>query len=151
MPNRRKGGLWGLMLWGLFVLYCALPLIATVLFSLSTQWTTTILPEGLSVESYRAMVAESAFLPSLWRSTVLALGTLVIVAVVCILLLTWAHIRAPELGLRHREADEQRGDPVSEAQVLPGRPHVDRDHRPEPAARGLLAPGQQQPAQPAKS
>lgn len=86
------------MLWGLFVLYCALPLVATVLFSLSTQWTTTILPEGLSVESYRAMVAEQPFLPSLWRSTVLALGTLVIVAVVCILLLTWVHIRAPELG-----------------------------------------------------
>ena len=96
--KRRKGGLWGLGLWILFILYCALPLIATVLFSLSTHWTSTILPEGLSADSYRAMVAEQPFLPSLWRSIVLALASLVIVAILCVLLLTWVHIRAPELG-----------------------------------------------------
>jgi len=98
MPKRRSGGLGGVTLWSIFVLYCALPLVATVLFSLSTQWTTTILPEGLSTESYRAMIAEKPFLPSLGRSILLALGSLVIVAVVCTLLLTWTHIRAPELG-----------------------------------------------------
>jgi putative spermidine/putrescine transport system permease protein len=87
-----------LALWAGFVVYSLLPLVATTLFSLSRRWVDTALPEGLSLESYRAMLDEAPFLPSLLRSTGLACGTLVIVAVLCILLLTWVHIRAPRLG-----------------------------------------------------
>ena len=95
MRKRRLGSWLGIVLWVAFILYCALPLIATALFSLSSRWVDTALPEGFNVDSYRQMLAEAQFLPSLMRSTVLAIGTLAIVAVLCILLLTWVHIRAP--------------------------------------------------------
>ena len=94
----RIAPLLSLILWGGFVLYSTLPLLATTLFSLSTRWVDTALPEGLSLASYHAMVEEAPFWPSLMRSMVLASGTLAIVAVLCILLLTWVHIRAPHLG-----------------------------------------------------
>lgn len=98
MRRIRFGSLLGVLLWVVFVLYSLLPLLATALFSLSTRWVNTAFPEGLSLASYRAMIQEPMFLPSLLRSTGLAAGTLVIVAVLTILLLTWVHIRAPELA-----------------------------------------------------
>jgi putative spermidine/putrescine transport system permease protein len=98
MRRLRLAPLLGVVLWAGFVLYSTLPLVATTLFSLSRRWVDTALPEGFSLESYRAMVQEGPFLPSLGRSTALACGTLVIVAILCILLLTWVHIRAPRLG-----------------------------------------------------
>jgi putative spermidine/putrescine transport system permease protein len=97
-PAVRAVPLLGLILWGGFVLYSTLPLVATALFSLATRWVDTALPAGLSLGSYREMVREAPFLPSLMRSTALACGTLVVVAVLCVLLLTWVHIRAPQLG-----------------------------------------------------
>jgi putative spermidine/putrescine transport system permease protein len=98
MRRLRLAPLLGFLLWAGFVVYSTLPLVATTLFSLSRRWVDTALPEGLSLESYRAMVQEGPFLPSLGRSTALACGTLVIVTILCILLLTWVHIRAPRLG-----------------------------------------------------
>ena len=100
-PRPARSGLGvslGRALWIVFVAYSVLPLIATALFSLSTRWMTTVLPEGLSLDSYAAMVAEGPFLPSLLRSTVLASGTLVVVTLLCVPLVTWIHIRAPRLG-----------------------------------------------------
>jgi putative spermidine/putrescine transport system permease protein len=98
---RRRPGLGsraGRLLWILFIVYSVLPLVATALFSLSTRWMTTMLPEGLSLESYQAMLREDQFLPSLLRSIVLASGTLAVVTVLCVPLLTWIHIRAPKLA-----------------------------------------------------
>jgi putative spermidine/putrescine transport system permease protein len=100
-PERRRVRLVplaGALLWAGFVLYSVLPLVATALFSLSRRWVDTALPEGLSFDSYRAMVQEGPFLPSLGRSAALACGTLAIVVVLSVLLLTWVHIRAPRLG-----------------------------------------------------
>jgi putative spermidine/putrescine transport system permease protein len=97
-PAGRIVPLLGLVLWGGFVLYSTLPLVATALFSLATRWVDTALPVGLSLASYREMVREAPFLPSLLRSLALACGSLVVVAVLCVLLLTWVHIRAPQLG-----------------------------------------------------
>ena len=88
----------GRLLWVLFIVYSILPLVATALFSLSTRWMTTMLPEGLSLESYQAMLREDQFLPSLSRSIALASGTLAIVTLLCVPLLTWIHIRAPKLA-----------------------------------------------------
>jgi putative spermidine/putrescine transport system permease protein len=98
MRTSRVGSVLGLILGAVFVLYSTLPLVATLLFSVSGRWVTTMFPEGFSLEGYQAMLGEPLFLPSLLRSTLLACGTLVIVAILCILLLTWVHVRSPRLG-----------------------------------------------------
>jgi putative spermidine/putrescine transport system permease protein len=59
---------------------------------------TTMFPEGLGLESYQAMIREDQFLPSLLRSITLASGTLLVVTILCVPLLTWIHIRAPKLA-----------------------------------------------------
>lgn len=99
-PSSRSGvgSLLGRLLWVLFIVYSVLPLVATALFSLSTRWMTTMLPEGLGLESYQAMIREDQFLPSLLRSITLASGTLLVVTFLCVPLLTWIHIRAPKLA-----------------------------------------------------
>ena len=58
----------GLLLWAVFILFSVLPLLATGLFSLSSRWVTTILPESLSLQSYQAMIREELFLPSLFAA-----------------------------------------------------------------------------------
>jgi putative spermidine/putrescine transport system permease protein len=62
---------------GGFVLFLALPLAATCLFALATTWTTTVLPEGLTLEWVRRTAAEPRFAESLARS--LGLGAAVVV------------------------------------------------------------------------
>jgi putative spermidine/putrescine transport system permease protein len=88
----------GTSIWAVFVLYSLLPLIATLLFSLSERWVNTVLPESLNLASYAALSREPLFLISLGRSIILAVGALLIVAGLCILLVTWIHIRAPKLA-----------------------------------------------------
>jgi putative spermidine/putrescine transport system permease protein len=85
-------------IWIVFVSYSLLPLLATVLFSVSERWVSTVLPERISLASYAALFREPLFLVSLGRSIVLALGALVIVAILCVLLVTWIHVRAPKLA-----------------------------------------------------
>jgi putative spermidine/putrescine transport system permease protein len=99
-PSRASGlpqALGGLI-WTVFILFSLLPLIATILFSISDRWVSTIVPERLNLDSYRALFSEPLFLVSLTRSIVLALGCLMIVGVLCVLLVTWIHIRAPKLA-----------------------------------------------------
>jgi putative spermidine/putrescine transport system permease protein len=88
----------GTAIWAVFVLYSLLPLIATLLFSLSERWVNTVLPESLNLASYAALSREPLFLISLGRSIILAVGALLIVAGLCILLVAWIHIRAPKLA-----------------------------------------------------
>ena len=88
----------GSVIWVAFVSYSLLPLLATVLFSVSEGWVNTVFPERLSVASYAALFREPLFLVSLGRSVLLALGTLLIVTVLCVLLVTWIHIRSPKLA-----------------------------------------------------
>jgi putative spermidine/putrescine transport system permease protein len=68
----------GLVFIGAFVLYLALPLVATLLFALATRWTTTILPEELTVAWLVRTVREPRFAETIRRS--LMLGGAVILA-----------------------------------------------------------------------
>ena len=47
----------GSVIWVAFVSYSLLPLLATVLFSVSEGWVNTVFPERLSVASYAALSA----------------------------------------------------------------------------------------------
>ena len=52
----------GSVIWVVFVSYSLLPLLATVLFSVSEGWVNTVFPERLSVASYAALFREPLFL-----------------------------------------------------------------------------------------
>ncbi len=96
--NPSLPGALAVVIWTAFVLFTLLPLVATLLFSVSDRWTNTIFPERLSWSSYRALFDEPLFLVTLARSVALAFGSLIIVAVLCVLLVTWIHVRSPRLA-----------------------------------------------------
>lgn len=71
-----------LAIWGV-VLYLIIPLLGTVLYSFSTGWTFSILPEGLTIDWYRELFADSDFWLAMARTLFLAaagtLGGLVLI------------------------------------------------------------------------
>ncbi|TKI04415.1 ABC transporter permease [Martelella alba] len=60
------------------------PLVATLIYAFSTQWGSTILPEGLTVDWMKQLWMDSRFLTALWHSLLICLGSLLF-AVVLIL------------------------------------------------------------------
>jgi len=51
---------WRVLALGLFLVFMLVPLLATVLFSVSTRWDRTIWPEGYTVRWWQAVTARSA-------------------------------------------------------------------------------------------
>ncbi|WJP97376.1 ABC transporter permease [Macrococcus bovicus] len=56
-------------------LYLLIPLGATFLYSFATQWSRTVLPEGLTFKWYQLLFSDSEFISSLLHSLLLTGGT----------------------------------------------------------------------------
>jgi putative spermidine/putrescine transport system permease protein len=78
------------------VLYLALPLIATILFSLATVWSRTILPEGYTLEWYVAAVKDDRFLPTTMHTMQTTIGAAIISPLLVVPALLAVHLRAPK-------------------------------------------------------
>jgi len=77
----------------IFIAFMIIPVIATMVFSISTRWDRSILPEGLTFEWWQKVTSNPAFKMTLRNSFYLSFGT----AIALVLLVTpsayWAHIR----------------------------------------------------------
>ncbi|MGB9673595.1 MAG: ABC transporter permease [Anaerolineales bacterium] len=77
----------------LFISFMIIPVIATMVFSVSTRWDRSIFPEGLTLEWWQKVTSNPAFRMTLRNSFYLSFGT----AFALVLLVTpsayWAHIR----------------------------------------------------------
>ncbi|WP_409422817.1 ABC transporter permease [Pseudaeromonas sp. ZJS20] len=74
-PKAVLGGLMGLLL---------LPIFATLLYSLSSRWGATILPEGFSLNWYLQLWGEPRFLAALGRSLLVCGGSLLLTYLVVV-------------------------------------------------------------------
>ncbi|QZY45980.1 ABC transporter permease [Mycolicibacterium austroafricanum] len=83
-----------LALWGVFL---ALPVAATMLYSVATVWRGRALPDGFTVHWWVQTLSEPRVVSALLRSTWLATLTVVIVAVVVVPALYWGYIRNPRI------------------------------------------------------
>jgi putative spermidine/putrescine transport system permease protein len=83
----------------LFGAYLLLPVAATLLFSLATRWSTTVLPEGLTLEFYAQTWENPQFLPALGHSLVLGAGAVLVDLVVVLPTMYWLHVQTPRLRL----------------------------------------------------
>lgn len=77
------------------VLYLALPLFATIAFSLATVWSRTILPEGYTLEWYQAAIADDRFWPTTIHTLQATLGAAIISPLLVVPALLAVHLRAP--------------------------------------------------------
>jgi putative spermidine/putrescine transport system permease protein len=104
-PHPRQASPLGarLVLWALVSLL-ALPLAATLLYSFSSRWGATVLPDGLSLDWYAQLWAEPRFLPAFGRSLLAAgaallLALLVVVPAAFVLLLYFPRLEPWVSGL----------------------------------------------------
>ncbi len=77
----------------LFLFYMLLPIISTYVFSISTRWDRTILPEGLTFKFYGEAVKASYFLVSLRNSFILSLAAIVVELIIVVPTVYWVQTR----------------------------------------------------------
>jgi putative spermidine/putrescine transport system permease protein len=95
MPKRR-----GLLSWITVAIYLALmilPVVAVALNAVGTTWAGTVLPEGYSAQWMINAATDPRFTAALINSVVLASGTLVVSAFVCVPAILVAHCYFPAL------------------------------------------------------
>ncbi|HSB79987.1 MAG TPA: ABC transporter permease [Candidatus Methylomirabilis sp.] len=85
---------WRAVTLGLFLVFMLVPLLATVLFSVSTRWDRTIWPEGLTLRWWQAVTARSAFQTTLMHSLTVAAATVAVSVALVTPTAYWAHLRA---------------------------------------------------------
>ncbi len=81
----KKGSLWHRFVIGAILLYLLVPLAATFLYSVATDWYRTILPEGYTLAWYQELFADPRFLDALGRTLYLCITTIVAGLVVMVL------------------------------------------------------------------
>ncbi|MDR3541286.1 MAG: ABC transporter permease subunit [Desulfosporosinus sp.] len=73
----RKGILAKVIL-ALIFAYLFFPIVATLLFSVATRWSTTILPEGYTLSYYHQLLTSSEFIHSLLRTVFASFATIIL-------------------------------------------------------------------------
>lgn len=82
---------------GAVLLYLLVPLLGTLIYSLSTQWHKTILPEGLTLSWYQELFSDSLFLAAMGRSLLLSFGSTVLSLVIMVPAIFSIVVYAPRL------------------------------------------------------
>jgi putative spermidine/putrescine transport system permease protein len=86
---------WRFPVLAVFLCFMIVPVMATALFSIATRWDHTIWPEGLTAAWWIKVTARSAFQRTLINSSLVALATVVVSAVLVTPTAYWAHLRVP--------------------------------------------------------
>ena len=69
---------------GLLFLYLFIPVIATIIFSVSTRWDSTILPEGYTLQFYSKLFSDNRFILSLLRTINVSIITSVVSVIILV-------------------------------------------------------------------
>jgi putative spermidine/putrescine transport system permease protein len=85
-----------LMVYTLFIILL-LPLLGTLLYSLSTDWSATILPSGMTFKWYVELWGDPRFLAAFGHSLLICVGALLLSAVLILPLLFVVHYHFPRL------------------------------------------------------
>lgn len=94
-PIHRPAGRW--LLFGAWASLIALPMVATVLYSLATVWRNKAFPDGYTLRWWTDTLREPRVVDALVRSVALAVATVAIVAAITLPPLYWAYVRNPRL------------------------------------------------------
>jgi putative spermidine/putrescine transport system permease protein len=79
------------------VAYIAIPMIAVLLYSFSTRWTSNLLPDGYTLEHWRSAFTDQRLLDSLWRTTWMASLVLLLDILIVVPAVFWQRVRNPRI------------------------------------------------------
>ncbi|MBO0681293.1 ABC transporter permease subunit [Mycolicibacterium sp. S2-37] len=96
MTSRGLHGWLPLGLWGVFL---ALPVVATMLYSLATVWRGQAFPDGFTLRWWIQTFSEPRVIEALTRSIWLAAVTVLIVAAIVLPALYWGYVRNPRIRM----------------------------------------------------
>lgn len=68
----------------IFIIYLLLPIAATFLYSLASQWQNSILPSSLTLAWYKELLSDTRFLAALFRSLIISAGAVILSLIVLI-------------------------------------------------------------------
>jgi putative spermidine/putrescine transport system permease protein len=88
------------VLFGLVTAYVTLPILAALLYSLSTSWTGNdgrVLPDGYTLHWWTGLISDDRLVAAVGRSLMVALLTVAIVTAMIVPPLYWAYVRNPRL------------------------------------------------------
>ncbi|MFO1060073.1 MAG: ABC transporter permease [Dongiaceae bacterium] len=89
-----KGRLsWRLAVLGLFLLFMAVPVVATAMFSVAVRWDRTIWPEGFTLAWWVKVTGRTAFRTTLMNSLGVAAATVALSLLLILPTAYWAHLR----------------------------------------------------------
>ncbi len=94
-PSWQRALLWLIVIGS--VLFMLLPLLATIGFSLATVWSKTILPEGYTLDWYRAAVSDDRFRPTVLRSLKVVIAASIISPLIVTPAVLAIHLKTPRL------------------------------------------------------
>lgn len=92
---KKRTGIPGFVIGG-FLFYMLLPVLATYAFSVATRWDRSILPEGLTLDWYRAAFTDKWFLIVFKNSLVLSISTVIASILIIVPTAYWVYLRVPK-------------------------------------------------------
>jgi len=94
-PRRRELGF--TFLFVVFAAYMLIPLVGVFLFSIATTWFDTVLPVGYTLEHVVETINDPLFVPTVGRSLIASLATIVVSVVLMTPVMFLLHVAAPRL------------------------------------------------------
>lgn len=95
----RLSSLGRVLLFAGIALYIAIPMIAVVLYSVSTRWTSYILPDGYTLRHWSDALTEERLRNVVWRTTWMAVLVLALDIIVVVPAVYWQRVRNPRIRI----------------------------------------------------
>jgi putative spermidine/putrescine transport system permease protein len=85
------------LFFGAIIAYVAVPMVAVVLYSFSTRWTSHVLPDGYTIRHWGEALRDQQLQDALFRTTWLAVLVLLLDMAVVIPAVYWQRVRNPHI------------------------------------------------------
>jgi len=91
-------GTWGRrFFFGGVIVYLAIPMIAVLLYSFASKWTSNLLPDGYTLQHWADSFNDERLRQALWRSTWMAVLVLLLDVLIVVPAVYWQRVRNPKI------------------------------------------------------
>lgn len=97
MVQLSKGGKWVFL--GVVIGYIAVPMIAVLLYSFSTRWTSNLLPDGYTLQHWRDAFSDDRLREALWRTIWMATLVLILDVLIVVPAVFWQRVHNPRIRI----------------------------------------------------
>jgi putative spermidine/putrescine transport system permease protein len=93
---KRTGDLWRSVVLGSFLVFMVVPVVATLIFSVSIRWDRSLWPEGYTLQWWMEVTARRAFLLTLRNTFIISLATMFGLLVLVTPSAYWMKLKVPQ-------------------------------------------------------